>query len=127
MSPEFLDVDDVLEIHAIQLEEFGGLEGVRDRGLLESAVAQARASFGGEFLHGDLFLMAAAYLYHIASNHSLIDGNKRTDLVAALTFLAINGLEITRDSPLLYNLTMDAAENRVDKDEIADVLRALVR
>lgn len=127
MSPEFLDVDDVLEIHAIQLEEFGSLEGVRDRGLLESAVAQARASFGGEFLHGNLFLMAAAYLYHIASNHSLIDGNKRTGLVAALTFLAINGLEITRDSPLLYNLTMDAAENRVDKDEIADVLRALVR
>jgi len=60
LNPEFLDIDDVLEIHAIQIAEHGGSEGLRDRGLLESAIAQPMAQFGGQFLHQDLFEMAAA-------------------------------------------------------------------
>lgn len=60
-EPLFLEVDDVLEIHADQLEVYGGGAGLRDRGLLESAVAQPRASFGGELAHEGLFAMAAAY------------------------------------------------------------------
>jgi death on curing protein len=87
----------VLEIHALQLGEFGGIAGVRDRGLLESAVEQPRATAFGELLHTDLFEMAAAYLFHIVKNHAFLDGNKRTALVAALVFLDINGVSLERD------------------------------
>jgi len=91
-EPEFLDLEEVLEIHALQLAEFGGLGGLRDQRLLESAVAQARATAFGQLLHGDLFEMAAAYLFHIVKNHAFVDGNKRTALLAALVFLDINGV-----------------------------------
>jgi death on curing protein len=82
--PEFLDLAEVLEIHALQLDEFGGMAGVRDQGLLESAIEQPRATAFGELLHGDLFEMAAAYLFHVVKNHAFLDGNKRTALLAAL-------------------------------------------
>ncbi len=65
-EPEFLEVAEVVALHDRQLAAFGGSPGIRDRGLLESAVAQPRATFGGEFVHADLFAMAAAYAFHIA-------------------------------------------------------------
>jgi death-on-curing protein len=68
MEPEFLSVDDVLEIHKKQLDAFGGIDGIRDIGLLESAVMTPQASFGGEYLHNGLFEMAASYAFHIAEN-----------------------------------------------------------
>ena len=73
MNPEFLDIEDVIEIHRQQIEEIGGLDGIRDVRLLDSALAQPMAAFGGQFLHADLFSMAAAYLFHIVSNHAFID------------------------------------------------------
>jgi death-on-curing protein len=72
-EPLFLDVEDVLALHADQLEVYGGSPGLRDRGLLESAVAQPQASFGGEFANEGLFAMAAAYLFHIVKNHPFVD------------------------------------------------------
>jgi death-on-curing protein len=126
IAPEFLELDEILEIHALQLDEFGGMAGVRDRGLLESAVEQPRATAFGDLLHADLFEMAAAYLFHIVKNHAFLDGNKRTALVAALVFLDINGVSLERDDERLYELTMAAAEGRADKTQIADELRKLV-
>jgi death-on-curing protein len=73
-EPEFLDVEDVIGIHETQLQVYGGSAGLRDRGLLESAVAQPRSSFGGPFVHDGLFAMAAAYLFHIVRNHPFLDG-----------------------------------------------------
>ena len=125
IAPEFLDIEEMLEIHALQLDEFGGIAGARDRGLLESAVEQARATAFGELLHADLFEMAAAYLFHIVKNHAFLDGNKRTALVTALVFLDINGVSLERDDERLYELTMDAAEGRADKAQIAAQLRKL--
>jgi death on curing protein len=78
MTPRFLDLVEVLEIHQSRIDRYGGSPGVRDLGLLQSAVAQSSAGFGGEFLHSDLYEMAAAYLFHVARNHPFIDGNKRT-------------------------------------------------
>ena len=124
-APEFLDLDEVLEIHALQLDEYGGLSGVRDQGLLESAIEQPRATAFGELLHGDLFEMAAAYLFHIVKNHAFLDGNKRTALLAALVFLDINGVSLEHDDERLYDLTMAGAEGRADKKQIADALRTL--
>ena len=100
--PEFLDVEDVLELHRLQLQRFGGGDGVRDRGLLESAAAQPQSSFGGTYTHDGLFAMAAAYLFHIVQNHAFVDGNKRTGLLAALVFLDLNGISIDHDSEALY-------------------------
>lgn len=94
---DFLRIEDVLALHADQMELYGGEHGVRDMGLLESAVGQAQASFAGQVLHADIFEMAAAYLFHIVQNHPFIDGNKRTGLIAALVFLDLNGIEL--DAP----------------------------
>lgn len=77
MEPVFLSLDEVLEIHEQQIERYGGSAGLRDAALLESAVATPQATFGGEFLHGSIPAMAAAYLFHLCQNHALIDGNKR--------------------------------------------------
>ncbi|MDF0551888.1 Fic family protein [Kamptonema sp. UHCC 0994] len=68
----------VLIIHARQIEKFGGSQGIRDEGLLESALAQPQSTFGGELLHPTIQDQAAAYFYHLAMNHPFIDGNKRT-------------------------------------------------
>ncbi len=88
-EPEFLTVDDVLGLHAVQLTRYGGAGGLRDRALLEAAMAQPMASFGGTCLHPDLWSMAVAYLYHLVQNHPFIDDNKRTGLLSALDKSAI--------------------------------------
>jgi death-on-curing protein len=69
MTPEFLDLLEVIKIHVSRIELYGGGAGVRDVGLLQSALAQPQAGFGGQYLHEDIYLMAAAYLFHIARNH----------------------------------------------------------
>jgi len=83
----FLALADVLTLHEMQIEQYGGSVGIRDQGLLESAVGQPQASFGGEYVHHGLYEMAAAYAFHIAENQPFVDGNKRTALAAALVFL----------------------------------------
>jgi death-on-curing protein len=93
MDPLFLSLDEVLEIHAQQIELYGGSDGVRDPAGLESAVATPMATFVGEFLHSTIPSMAAAYLFHICQNHPFVDGNKRAGANAAITFLLINDWE----------------------------------
>lgn len=124
-EPEFLDIKDVLDIHQMQLERFGGSDGIRDLNLLDSALAQPKAGFGGEFLHEDLFAMASAYLFHIVMNHPFVDGNKRTGLMAALVFLDINGFPIETPNPILETATTNVAAGVLGKAEIADLLRTL--
>jgi len=125
VSPVFLSVDEVLFLHSEQLAIFGGGSGVRDRGLLESALAQPEASFGGEYVHGDLYLMAAAYLFHIVKNHPFVDGNKRAGALSALVFLESNGIPIKARPGELYELTIAVAEGSLtDKAEIAARLKA---
>ena len=127
-EPEFLDADDVLEMHAMQLAVIGGGSGLRHRGLLESACAQPNASFGGQYVHDGVFAMAAAYLFHIASNHPFVDGNKRAGILAALVFLDLNGISIESPSDDLYELTMRVAQGDVDKPAItAELARIATR
>ena len=120
----FLDLDDVNEIHAGQIERYGGSTGLRDSGLLESAVAQPQASFGGEFLHSDLFEMAAAYLFHIVLNHPFVDGNKRVALECSLVFLEINGVQIEASDDELVELTLAAARAERSKQQLAQFFRS---
>jgi death-on-curing family protein len=96
--PEFLTREDALEIHSAQLDQFGGGAGLRDEGLLISALAQPEATAFGNYLHHDMFEMAAAYLFHVVSNHPFLDGNKRTGLVCALVFLDLTRSYASRRS-----------------------------
>ncbi|HET9957101.1 MAG TPA: type II toxin-antitoxin system death-on-curing family toxin, partial [Polyangiaceae bacterium] len=114
-APEFLTVEEVEALHSEQLRLFGGLEGLRDRGALESAVAVPTATFGGEFLHVGLFAMAAAYAFHIAENQPFVDGNKRTALNAALVFLGINGWEVDDPDGALYDAMIGISEGTMSK------------
>jgi death on curing protein len=124
-SVEFLTVEDVEFLHDEQLRLFGGLEGVRDRAALESAVAVPKATFSGEFLHEDVFAMAAAYAYHLAESQAFLDGNKRTALDAALVSLGLNGWDVDDPDELLFDAMIGIAERRVSKDELAQLLQRL--
>jgi death on curing protein len=117
----------VLRIHRSLIEAYGGIEGVRDIGLLHSAIAMPQASFGGTFLHKDLFEMAAAYLYHITQNHPFLDGNKRTGAATAIVFLAMNDIDLQADEDALVELTLTVAEGRTGKQEIAELFRKMAR
>ena len=121
--PEFLTIGDVLESHAQQIERYGGSDGIRDIGLLESAIAQPEAMFGGAYLHADLFEMAAAYLFHLVKNHPFLDGNKRIGLEAALVFLEINGLSLRVTDEALVELTLAVARGEASKPQIAEFFR----
>ncbi len=126
MQPLFLDIDRVMRTHRSLIEYYGGSEGVRDIGLLHSAIAMPQASFGGHSLHEDLFEMAAAYLYHIVQNHPFIDGNKRTGAATAIIFLAMNDIEIEADEDGLVELTLAVAKGEIGKSQIAEYFRKLV-
>jgi death on curing protein len=125
MLPLFLDLEHVLRVHRSLIETYGGAEGIRDIGLLHSAIAMPQASFGGQFLHKDVFEMAAAYLYHIVQNHPFIDGNKRTGAAAAIIFLAINDVIIEADEEGVISWTLAVAEGKAGKQEIADYFRKI--
>jgi death on curing protein len=122
--PQFLTLDDVLESHAGQIAQYGGSDGIRDVGLLESALAQPEATFGGKHLHADIFQMAAAYLFHLVKNHPFIDGNKRVGLEAALLFLEINGHVVETTDEALVDLVLQTAQGQATKQQIADFFRA---
>ena len=124
---DFLSLEDILTLHANQVDLYGGEHGVRDLGLLESAIAQPRATFGGESLHKDVFEMAAAYLFHLVQNHPFLDGNKRAGAVAALAFLEFNGIEIDAPEGSLYDLAMHVATGQADKADIATYFRSHAR
>jgi death-on-curing protein len=119
LEPTFLTIEDVAAIHLNQIDLYGGSAGVRDRGVLESALAQPQATYAGQFLHADLFDMAAAYLFHVVQNHPCIDGNKRAGTVAALVFLDINGIQVNAEQDELVDLVLAVAQGKLSKDAIA--------
>jgi death-on-curing protein len=124
MEIRFLTVDEVLLFHEMQTARYGGIAGLRDRGMLESAVAMPEAGFGDAHLHEDIFEMAAAYLYHIAMNHPFVDGNKRTGTHAALVFLADHGLAVRMPEDTEYDLVIGVCEGTVTKKALAEALRS---
>lgn len=121
-----LTVDIVREIHEAVIAEFGGMPGVRDEGLLSSAVAAPQATFGGRSPFADLVEVAAAYLYYICRNHAFQDGNKRAAMAAAIVFLRLNGVEPAPDSEDWEALVLDVAESRIDREQTTIRLRRLV-
>jgi death on curing protein len=122
----FLGLEEVLALHLEQVERYGGAQGVRDLGLLESAVATAEASYGGEYLHGTLPEMATAYLYHLTQNHAFLDGNKRVALAATFMFLYLNDLVLECEEDEIVDLTLGVAAGKITKSEVAVFIAARV-
>jgi death-on-curing protein len=108
-GPVFLAREQIEEIHRDQINEFGGVHGLRDEGALESAIAQPlNVYFYGD---GDVYEIAAAYAFHIAESQAYLDGNKRTGVQAALDFLEINGIETSSFPELAAYEAMIAVAN----------------
>lgn len=123
MDPIFLEVDEILRIHVDQIKRYGGTEGLRDRGLLESAIAMPKATFSGDFLHRDIFEMAAAYLFHIVKNHPFLDGNKRTGAVASVVFLRLNDWQLNASEEAFEALARSVADGNCNKEQAAEFFR----
>jgi death on curing protein len=124
-EPEWLDIDIVLDFHAEQLALFGGAEGMRDRGLLESALARPINKFGyGETGIAEL---AAAYGFGIARNHPFIDGNKRTALASMIVFLGINGLDLDAPQETTTAMILSLAAGEITEDVLARWIAEHVR
>ncbi len=123
MDPVFLRLDHVLTIHAEQIERYGGSPGIRDRGILESALAAPSATFGGSFLLGDLSGMAASYAYGLANNHPFVDGNKRVAANSAIVFLYVNGWKFEMDPDDFAELILKVASGRADRTMLTEAFR----
>ena len=126
-SVAFLTVEDVLEVHRRVIEEFGGDLGLRDRGLLESAIAMPRSTFGGQELHANLAEKAAAYFFHLCANHPFVDGNKRVAVAAAELFLLINRHELVVEDESIEDLAMGTAAGSVSKAQVVEFFRKHVQ
>jgi death on curing protein len=112
----------VLKLHELQIEVFGGSTGIRDLGLLESALAQPESTFGGELLHPTIGSQAAAYLYHLAKNHPFVDGNKRTAFAVMEAFLGLNGYVLVLDNAETYQLVIQVAQSEISKEDLTEFL-----
>jgi len=128
----FLTFEIALEVHEDQIARYGGSSGIRDEGLLRSALAQPAAEFGGKLLHPTIEAKAGAYLFHLVKNHPFVDGNKRVGAACCLVFLDQNGFEL--DPALLEaeadgehtffeRVVLDVASGQMSKDELISFIR----
>lgn len=126
-EPDWIGLDLAHAIHARQLSEHGGTPGVRDEGMLESALSRPRQllAYGGESV--DMLALAAAYAFGIARNHPFVDGNKRTAYVVCRTFLVLNGWDIAGSLADRYRVVMDMAAGEIDEADFAEWLRGTAR
>jgi death-on-curing protein len=104
----------------VSLRRFGGTDGVRDLGLIESALGSAQNTF--HYGNGDLYEIAASYAFHPAQAQAFLDGNKRPAVITALTFLELNGVTKT-DNTEIYDAMIASAERRLDKSGLAEIFR----
>jgi death-on-curing protein len=118
----FISVEEVIQIHDDLISAYGGLHGIRDMGLLVSAVEMPKATMFGEYLHESVFDKASAYLFHIVCNHAFIDGNKRTGAATALIFLSQNGYEINYNMLNFEEMVCGIAQGNVNKKQISEFL-----
>lgn len=123
----FLTIEQVLRLHALAIEDQGGDDSLRDRGLLDSALAMPRQQFGGAYLHPDIPAMAAAYAFHICKNHPFVDGNKRAAVAAMIKFLADNGWSFEATADEAEPAILSLAAGQMDKPALTEWLRSHCR
>jgi len=116
-EPRWLDIDIVLDFHAEQLSLFGGADGIRDIGLLESALARPINKFA--YGETDVAALAAAYGFGIARNHPFVDGNKRTALASMIVFLGLNGIDLDAPQEAATAIVLSLAAGEIAEDVLA--------
>jgi len=119
MSVHFIPDEIVPTIHTDLLQRYGGEAGLRDLGLLESALAQPKITVGGRYTHKTIFDKAAAYGFHICMNHPFVDGNKRVAFVLMDIFLQKNGWEIIAEEEESYSIMMSLASGKLAKVQLS--------
>ena len=123
----FLSQAIVLAIHDDQIRLYGGIYGMRDEGMLDTAIQMPRATFDGDFLHPTIYHMAAAYSFHLSQNHPFLDGNKRVAGMAMLTFLKLNGYEPVASELDYYQTVMAVASGQMSKEQLTKWLETAVK
>jgi death-on-curing protein len=126
VEPRFLTIDEVLVLHELAIRAFGGQSGIRDRALLESALAQPLQGTASGYVHKFPFEMAAAYGYHLARNHPFIDGNKRIAWLALQVFLEKNGYRFAALSAECTATMLAVASGAMDKVGFAQWIERFV-
>jgi death-on-curing protein len=119
-EPIWLNREDCLAIHEMMLAQHGGLAGVRDEGLLESAISKPQHLFA--YSSPTLPEMASSYAAGIVLNHPFLDGNKRTAFIVAATFLELNGMEFTAAEESVVEMTLALASEKVKQAAYAEWL-----
>jgi death-on-curing protein len=122
----YLTTDEVVRLHGLLIQQSGGSPGVRDRGLVDSAVYQPRATFGGHELHPTLAEKAAALGYSLAMNHAFIDGNKRIAHAALEMFLVLNGYQLDAGVDEQETTFLELAAGLLSREDFAGWVRAHV-
>lgn len=120
---KFMSLIEVLEIHRDQISRYGGATGIRDMELLKSAFGTPMATYRGEFLHTDVYEMAAAYLFHLVKNRPFLDGNKRVGAVTSQVFLLLNGHDFDAPEDDVAEMVLSVARGEMHKAEVAVFIR----
>ena len=115
----YISLDIVLAIHDDMVEKYGGSYGIRDLGLIQSAIARPQSSFQGEDLYANIFDKAAALFHSIIFNHAFIDGNKRTAMVSTARFLSINEYTFDVDDKEFVNFPLRVENNHLSIEKIS--------
>ncbi len=123
----YLSVEQLLDLHREQLQRYGGLRGLRDRGSLESASVRPAMTFSGDDLYADVASKAAALMHSLALNHPFVDGNQRVAAHAAVLFALVNGRECLATPGELVEITLAVAEGKVEVEALAIWFRQRLR
>jgi death-on-curing protein len=121
---QFFTVHNIIEINKTQIREFGGLFGVRDSRLLDSAIANCQASFGGEYMFCTVPEIAACYAHGIIKNHPFVDGNKRTGMMTALLFFVKNNYNHTLSDYDIWHIGVSLATSELSQEKAAEIFVA---
>jgi death-on-curing protein len=119
----YLSLEQVLELHRLEIRRFGGSAGLRERGSLDAALTRPQITFAGEDLYPDVESKAAAVMHSLVMNHPFVDGNKRTGAAVAELFLNLNGVELEADDDDLVAVTLSVARGEVNAEALAIWLR----
>ena len=127
MNIRFLERYEIVAIHDVLIDRFGGSYGLRDESLLDSAINFPQVTFLDNYLHQDIFAMAASYSLSIIKNHAFVIGNKRTGITIAVLFLVYNGVKINLMQEELFELAISIATSQLDLPRLAEAFRKASR
>lgn len=123
MDTNFLTLEQLVIIHDDQIERYGGFHGIRDLGLLESALLRPQTTFGGQDLYITIFDKAASLFHSLLMNHAFVDGNKRTAIAAAIIFLDLNGYTLTVSQDKLIQAVLNLENKKITIKQITSWLK----